>query len=86
MNDNELKPCPFCGGAIEVEPTIALYNRRIKAKCLECGMEFAYQERHEENVIIHRNGNLKVVTHLTSMKALNAPFDVVWNRRVNYDR
>lgn len=81
MPDTELKTCPFCGGSVLFEHTFALYNRRITGKCLGCGMEFSYQERHEENTLEQRNGDLPVVTHLKTMKAMNAPFDIVWNSR-----
>ncbi len=79
----ELKPCPFCGGTVEFEPTIAIYNALIKGKCLECGMVFEYQEKHEQYKLEQRNGNLPVITCFELYTRLNAPFEDVWNRRAN---
>ena len=81
----ELKLCPFCGGAVEFDTDMAIYNRRIYGKCRECEMCFMYQERHEHTELHKRNGDLPVVTTLKSMTALNAPFEEVWNRRVSVD-
>ena len=79
----ELKLCPFCGGAVEFDSDIAIYNRKIFGKCLSCEMMFMYQERHEPLELHQRNGDLPVVTTLKAMTRLNAPFEEVWNRRVD---
>ena len=81
----ELKLCPFCGGAVEFDSDVAIYNRRFYGKCQECEMCFMYQERHEHTELHHFNGDLPVVTTLKSMTALNAPFEEAWNRRVSTD-
>ena len=78
----ELKLCPFCGGAVEFDLNMVIYNRRITGQCQNCGMCFMYQEQYEHIELHQRNGDLPVVTTLKSMRALNAPFEEVWNSRV----
>lgn len=80
--DNHLKRCPFCNGAVEFEMSAAVYNRLVKGQCSQCGMMFAYQEQHEHIELHKLNGDLPVVTTLKQMRALNAPFEVVWNSRI----
>ena len=70
---DELKPCPFCGGYVRFESSSAIYNRRIYGECLQCGMEFAYQEEYEE--ILNSSRVLYVPT--------KEVFENAWNRRAD---
>ena len=81
-NPSNNKGCPFCGNSVEFNSTMAVYNRRIMGRCNGCGMIFIYQEEHEHMQLKHYNGDLPVVTTLKAMRALNAPFERVWNSRM----
>lgn len=35
MNEDELKPCPFCGGEVEIEQT---GKNELRVRCKECHM------------------------------------------------
>ncbi len=80
---NELKPCPFCGGAVHWERTAsraAIYD----GECIECSMCFHYEEKEERNIIEQMNGSNVIVQYiLPSYKRLNLPFSEAWNRRAD---
>ena len=82
LERNEWRGCPFCGGPVEFDGSIAIYNRLYKGKCSECGMMFAYQEEHEHLEVDFKGLEMKAVYYSRYVQ-VNKPFHEVWNRRVN---
>lgn len=66
--ENELKPCPFCGGAIRVNSIIdkELYID-VECECDNCNMTFS----HSQSFVVSKNE--RVSPHDS--------FFEVWNRR-----
>lgn len=55
MSEEELKPCPFCGGKAEfVQKSIALFRTRELRlgfmKCTECGLKLNQVENWTEDL------------------------------------
>lgn len=64
----ELKPCPFCGGEIEINVNeVKEYSAHIECTCSGCRMEFA----HEQEFVVYK-GKRQPRTEY---------FDTAWNRR-----
>lgn len=51
MSENELKPCPFCGGEAVVKPDYRYQTSRYICECLSCGVENARVFDSEEDSI-----------------------------------
>lgn len=65
----ELKPCPFCGGAVRfVEGSSRIDLEHVEFKCTACGMLFS----HSQNFAYSSAARV----------ALNESFEEIWNRRV----
>lgn len=60
MNNNKLKPCPFCGGEAELYQT---YNGCYQVECHKCGARSCI-EKKKENVI--SNWNMRSTTEIKS--------------------
>ena len=60
MNNNKLKPCPFCGGEAELYQT---YNGCYQVECHKCGARSCI-EKKKENVI--SNWNMRSTTERKS--------------------
>lgn len=63
-----MKPCPFCGGLIEImeriENVTSVYT---KAECMGCHMVFEY----DQDFTFSKKARV----------AINSPFETTWNRR-----
>lgn len=49
----ELKPCPFCGGSVELRPTIDMRDETYVIHCTECHMtytKFVWRSYSAKNV------------------------------------
>ena len=80
----ELKRCPFCGGFVifEKEEHTSIYE----GTCIECTMQFRYEEKQEEIVTEHTSGMVIKQYIMPSKKRLNLPFTEAWNRRADNDK
>ena len=82
---DKLKPCPFCGGEVIFERTMAVYNATFHGECQECGMVFEYTEKHE---VLEKDipaWGMKEVYYKIKVQK-NAPFEEAWNRRATDER
>ena len=65
---DELKPCPFCGGAVRfIESSSRIDCERMVVKCTVCGMLFSHSQDFAYST--------------AARVALNESFDEIWNRR-----
>lgn len=64
----ELKPCPFCGGAIRlVQAHSQIECNHVEYECSVCGMRFSYDQHFAYSI--------------SARIALNESFAEIWNRR-----
>jgi len=48
MTDNELKPCPFCGGKPQFDECYDNASKRYSITCFNCGIEMRRWESTED--------------------------------------
>ena len=79
MAEQNLKPCPFCGGRVlfDKDYPYEIYH----GKCENCTMEFRYEHKEEEISDTFTSGEIVIKHTYPKRRQLNLPFKDAWNMR-----